>query len=374
MTQIAHRMVGLVLGIGLVTGSPGLAQSSADEESGALQGPSPGIDNNPGAQPPAEGYRHPSLPTVEPPFSGKERPAWRFDGGVSLVSPDRQRSLHTQGGSTSSGSDDPRMSIRVYGALRQLWGGDVNQGVKYAALLVATNLYRGRYPLKDGDVAEISVGKEYGADLVFHLTPRLGLVGGVGLIDSYSVGQIEIPRASFRRASGQITSLGLRAVPVRFGAQYAIPLGRRRSLIVDGGAGLYFTRLQWSDRAEVYEFQRITHLRSETSGSGFGLHGGVSLDIGLSDRMGLVVGVQGVHANIGGLEGFREGTYTYIPAGTRDDGTLQIVEFLYEPEWSTLVVGEGTRTMDRYGPFGAKKEARVGLGGLRYTGGLRVSF
>ena len=39
-----------------------------------------------------------------------------------------------------------------------------------------------------------------------------------------------------------------------------------------------------------------------------------------------------------------------------------------------LVVGEGTRTMDRYGPFTAEKEARVGLGGLRYTGGLRVSF
>ena len=294
MTQLAHRMVGLVLGIGLATGSPGLAQSSADEESGALYGIQPQDRRHLRGAPPPEGDRHPSPPTVESPFLVKlDPPAWKFDGGASLVLPARKSGLLTQRGSTSSRRDDPRLSVRVYGALRQLWGGDVNQGVKYSALAVASNLYSGRYPLKDGDVAEISWGKEYGADLVFHLTPRLGLVGGVGFIASYSAGQIEIPRASGRRASGQITALALGVVPVRFGAQYAIPLGRRRSLIVDGGAGLYFTRLRWSDRAEVYERQRITHLRSETSGSGFGLHGGVSLDIGLSNRMGLVVGVPG---------------------------------------------------------------------------------
>ena len=135
-----------------------------------------------------------------------------------------------------------------------------------------------------------------------------------------------------------------------------------------GGAGLYFTQLQWSDRAELDELVRITDLRSETSGFDFGLHGGVSLDIGLSDRIGLVGGVQGVHANVRGLEGFREGTYTYR-SGTRDDGTLKIVEFGRDPGFPVLVVGEGTRTMDRYGSFGAEKEASVGLSGMRYTAG-----
>lgn len=98
--------------------------------------------------------------------------------------------------------------IRVYGGWRRLRGGDVNQGVRNSALLTASNLYSGTYPLKDGDVAELNRGTEYGADLVFHLTPRLGLVVGAGRIESFSEGQIEIRSWSSERARARWTATG----------------------------------------------------------------------------------------------------------------------------------------------------------------------
>ena len=74
----------------------------------------------------------------------------------------------------------------------------------------------------------------------------------------------------------------------------------------------------------------------------------MSLDIGLSNRFGLVVGVQGVHANIGGLEGYRDGACTYR-SPTRDAGTLNVVELGRTSHFPLLIVGEGTQTMDRVG-------------------------
>ena len=279
--------------------------------------------------------------------------------------------LGAQSSTQPSGSDDPHVSVRVYGGWRQLWGGDINKAVENSTRAILARFYF--YP-EEVDVAANDRGTEYGADLVFHLTPRFGFVGGIGLIESASESLIETPRISVGPPSGTSTALRIRSVPVRFGAQYAYPLGRRLKLLVEGGAGLYFTRFQWSERTEVYERARITDLRGETSGYDIGLHGGVSLDIGLSDHVGLVVSAHAVYANIGGLKGFREGTYTYYQPGTRDDGTLKIVGLESDPEFHFLVVGDGTRTMDRYGPFANEREASVGLGGLRYTGGLRFSF
>lgn len=277
-----------------------------------------------------------------------------------------------QSAARPSRTHEPSVSVRVYGGWSQLMGGDVNEAVTNSQLLTVGSLNEGYFPLEDDQVAAVDRAVEYGADVVIHLTPRLGLVGGVGWIESAEERLVEVPARGPLRASEQTSSLKLRSVPARVGLQYGFPLGQRLRLLVEGGAGLYFTRFQWSDRA-VWDGRRITHLQSETSGHDFGFHGGVSLDIGLSGRFGLVVGVQGAYANIGGLKGLREGTYTYRPP-TRDDGKLKVGYFGDSADFPVLVVGEGTRTMDRYGRFADEKEASVGLGGLRYTGALRFSF
>ena len=179
------------------------------------------------------------------------------------------------------------MSIRVYGGSRQLVGGDVNEAARNSAHATLNSLYEGYFPVEDDDIAAVDSATEFGADIIIHLSRRLGLVGGVGLINSSEECHVEIPARGPNAASEQTSSLTMRSVPARFGLQYSVPLGGRLNLLLEGG---------------------------------------------------------------------------------------KVVELMYSPGYPVLVVGEGTRTMDRYGPFRDEKDASVGLSGLRYTGGLRVSF
>lgn len=181
----------------------------------------------------------------------------------------------------------------------------------------------------------------------------------------------------------------MRSVPVRFGAQYTHPIGRRLSLVVDGGAGIYFTNLQWSRRVEVdfiFPQSFSGEFVSDVRGYDIGFHGGVSLDVSVSDRMGLVFGVQGVHANIGGLDGHRDETYIgydflegrELRRTVKQNGTLAVFEldeYPITPILSLVEDGEPVLVDDIFGPvITGVKEASVGLGGLRYTVGLRFSF
>ena len=282
-----------------------------------------------------------------------------------------------------------RLDARVYGGWRQLWGGDVNEAVGNTSRFTVSSLYEFEefVALEDVDAPAVRSGGEYGADVVLRLTPRLGIVSGLGWIASSSAGRmIETPRSTALYPSRSSAGLELRSVAVRVGAQYAHPLGRRLQLLVDGGAGLYFTRLQWSQWVRVDFLGGTTSdLLTDVRGYDLGFHGGVSLDVSLSDRMGLVVGVQGVRADVAGLEGFREATYTgfsfregrVVTRSEREDVTLGILEFNDVPEFSPLLglVEDEALWVERYGPvIRSVEEARAGLGGLRYTGGLRVSF
>ncbi len=268
--------------------------------------------------------------------------------------------------------EHPRLSVRMSGGWRELRGGDVNEGIAKTTQLWVSSLYEGYIPLEsiEDGVPSARGGRDLGAEVVVHVTPRIGIVGGAGWIDGSSRGEIETPRSTALYPSRTFTSLRVSAIPLRFGVQFSQPVGHAVSLVVDGGAGVYLARLHWSNWAVVELFQRTTALVTDVRGRGIGLHGGVSLDIGLSERTGLFFGVQGTRVDIGPLDGAREGTYSY-QSTTRDEGTLRNVELFGFP---ALVVGDGTRMTDRYGPLTAVKDASLGLGGLRMTGGVRISL
>ena len=290
------------------------------------------------------------------------------DASLEPASPDPQRAV------PSRPRDWRRVNVRLTGGLRQMRGGDVNDGVSnwsqaFESLL--RNEVVGLQPGVGGDAAATRRGTEFGADVIVRLSRRIAIVGGVGSIESSSAGLIEnaVVYGNYQSATRNSTALRLRAIPLRLGVQYTHPLGRRVRLGMEGGAGVYFTHLSWSHHLDVRG--RTSDWMSETRGLGLGFHGGVWVDVGLSDRLGLVFGVEGVRANIAGFRGFREGTFSYR-SPIRDDGTLR----LSETPWGArfLVVGDGSWLNDRYGPITPIREASVGLGGLRISSGLRIGL
>lgn len=277
-------------------------------------------------------------------------------------------------------SDDarPGISVRLSGGAHWLGGGDVNEGVATWTQVFESHLRNevvGLQPGDGGQTAALRRSAGFDADVIVHLTPRVAIVGGVGLIDSASDDAIEnaVVYGELRSATRNSTSLRARAIPVRVGARYSFPLGDRASLAVEGGAGIYFTDLSWSHHLDVSGW--TSNWVSETRGQGLGLHGGVWVDVGLSDRLGLVVGVEGRRANIAGLDGFREGTFSYR-AAVRDDGTLRLADLadMTPVSPSFLVVGDGSWLDERYGPITATRDASLGIGGLRISAGFRIGL
>ena len=266
-----------------------------------------------------------------------------------------------------------RVNIRLTGGFGTLGGGDVNDGValwaeSFESLLA--NEVVGLQAKGWGGVAALAWGTELGGDVTVGLTQSLAIVGSIGRLDAASEGAIEhdVIYERVRGTTRNSTSLGLRTVPLRIGLQYSNPIGERLSFAVEGGAGLYYTQVSWFHELDVDG--RLSSWRSETRGHGIGIHGGVWLDVELSGGLGLVVGVEAVRADIGRLEGFREGTFTYR-ASSRDDGALSLASLGGS---SFLVVGEGSWLRERYGPFGAVRGAKVDLSGLRLRGGLRFAL
>ena len=265
-----------------------------------------------------------------------------------------------------------RVSVRLSGGRRWLRGGDVNDGVDAWARVFESGFRNEVVGLQPGggEVAALRRSAGYDIDVLVRLTSRVAIVAGVGRFESSSEGTIEhavvYPVGGLSEHVRNSTELHARAIPVRVGAQYSFPLGRRVSLGVEGGLGLYFTDLSWSHVLDVRG--RISSWASETRGRDLGLHGGVWVDIGLSERLGLVVGAEGAYANISGLSGFREGKFNYR-SPVRDDGTLRFASMA-----PLLIVGNGTWLDERYGPITPGKEASLGLGGLRLSAGLRLSL
>ena len=221
-----------------------------------------------------------------------------------------------------------------------------------------------------GGVPALQRGTEVGADVIVNLTPRVGLVGGVGRIESASEGMLLMPELRYFYPSRQSMTLQLQAVPVRFGGQYTYPLGSRVRLQVEGGTTLYFTRFRWLDRFDRADFYggapSWTEVLSDTRGHDFGLHGGVWLDVDLSERFGLLVGVQGTHANIAPLEG-EVWVEQECCQSTPREGTLRLFGFDHPSEGRRMAASY-------YGIPDTAREAKLGLSGLRISSGLRIRF
>ena len=121
---------------------------------------------------------------LRPRWFGEEAAVFRHIGRLARTADDAPR------------TDGPNVSVHVYGGWRQLWGGDVNEAAANTSQAQVSRLWEGIVPLQDGDAPAIRRGPQYGADVTVHLTPRFGLVGGVGWIESSSMGRvIETPHS-----------------------------------------------------------------------------------------------------------------------------------------------------------------------------------
>jgi hypothetical protein len=150
---------------------------------------------------------------------------------------------------------------------------------------------------------ELHWGKEGAGDLYFYLSSRFALSAGAGYISGRVTDTAETIVGSVRARNQN--DLKVRAVPIRLGAVYFIPLFSKGKVFAGAGLGYYFTKFDRFYRREPGDGYWIDSNMTGTS-QGLGFDGVIGFEYSLSKKIALVVEGTGRYAKIGGVEGSRE--------------------------------------------------------------------
>jgi len=226
-------------------------------------------------------------------------------------------------------------SVKAHGAFSYLQASDVNTGAgsffDYYGILAEELGYA-----TEGGYSPLHGGYGFGADLIFSVSPRLGVGIGVGYLRSSGNSTLIIDTGT---ETGQIIGMSkLSAMPIRLGLFTTWPLGGKLSLIANAGAAYYAdVRFESMMRveSETSDYWLEMNVAAKTSRFGnVGFQGGLGLEYALSPRMFLFFEATGRYArfenfpsatmNLEDYEGvdFEETGRIYLETDTVPQGTL----------------------------------------------------
>ena len=270
------------------------------------------------------------------------------------------------------------LSLKITGGLRYITVGDINDHIEsfddYMSSAIA--FYEG------GEMEGVGrFGSYLEAELRFGVSPRLSIGLGTGYIsgskksDFQTVGLFPFSSTTWTPYLLEfIIEPEIKAIPLRLGVYYSLPLAARVNFLLHGGLGYYFAKgflskynlIESLGEYSIPEPPEI-FISYDVSGNGFGVHGGIGLEYKLMDSLFLVIEVQGRYAKIGNLKGTR----TYWNTWNYDQRI----------EEGTLYIGTRDMTAEGYGagcpdlavsPLQNMKKAALDFSGFSSTVGFRI--
>jgi hypothetical protein len=266
-----------------------------------------------------------------------------------------------------------RLSVRLYGGYSHLAAGDINAGSDGYFELI--ELYTAVEPTwtMTGGYSPLHVGYNFGADLIFQLSPNIGVGVGAGYLRSSKNSLMTVTTDT-----EEITLTAeptISAIPIRLGLFFTLPVANKISLTADIG-GAYYAGLKFD------AWQRMTYadaswdqmgLSASKSGN-LGFQGSLGLEYEFSPMMGFFVELAGRYASFKnfptatGTEESSDGT----PSSS--EGKIYLVGMDWgfgEFDWITLsetppVVGEYDVVSFR--------EPKFDLSGFSLQAGIRIRF
>jgi hypothetical protein len=197
----------------------------------------------------------------------------------------------------SIGSAETKFSLQLGGGLNYSTGGDLGR-----ALRGQSDFLRDEYGVSSGFDVPLW-GFQFAGEIVYRLNSRWGVGFGVGYFEhlkesqvSYTYGFIDAVEAVKPKYA---------VIPLTANLHYYLPLGRNLRLDLSGGTGYYIARLNYeaSQTLSLLGFGGKDVYTFEGSKGGFGLQGGVGLEMNLTPRFSLFLQVLGRYASISGFSG-----------------------------------------------------------------------
>ena len=270
---------------------------------------------------------------------------------------------------------DSRISFKLTGGGTYISGGDVNPGTQDWLYYCKEGwaFWRGGY-------RAIHYGYEFGGDVIYALTPRIGI--------SIGAGYLRISRASSMYFDRGVPSIwvgdavanpSLRAVPIRVGMRLTMPLSRNVNFLAEGGICYYFNaryRDELGARTAIFDMglaysTRIT-TSAEAKGVPLGLHGGLGFEYRLLPNIFLSLSFLGRYARLRTWEGSSEFEFfDYVEGGMTfsEQGMLYYELVPQLPDHPRLITVQSSPSMT-IGPD--PRKAILDFSGLSLQFGIRI--
>lgn len=146
-------------------------------------------------------------------------------------------------------------------------------------------------------------GWEITGELVFNLSSRFDIAGGVGYITGKSHSKGTTTLAGVTTINE--TNLKAKAIPVTLTLYYFLPVSSKSRFSLGAGVGYYFASFT---RNYLHEQVGIYWIDADFMGSAsdVGFHGGIGFEYDLSEAVAIVIEGLGRYAKVSGFEGTRE--------------------------------------------------------------------
>lgn len=196
-----------------------------------------------------------------------------------------------------------KLSVKLYGGYSHVLAGDVNEGSDYYFEIIEAYVAEGAGTVS-GSYKPLHGGANFGGDVIYQLSPKLGLGLGFGYMRNSSSSTATWTESELGSVTITATPT-LTAMPIRLGLFFTTPLSKKLNLTADAGAAYYAgLKLDATQGLEfdTGEWMEMTLEGSDRSGIDIGFQGSLGVEYMLSPKLGLFVEAAGRYAKFKNFE------------------------------------------------------------------------
>ncbi|MBD3415135.1 MAG: SH3 domain-containing protein [Candidatus Aminicenantes bacterium] len=223
-----------------------------------------------------------------------------------------------------------------------------------------------------GELTPFHIVYDFEGDIVFYILPYMGIGFGSGYIYGNQKNEMLL---TFPGTEGSwVIEPEIRAIPLRAGLYFRIPLGGHSYFTLDGGAGWYMVDYFWNWRGEGGAGFWM-EMNQETSAQDMGYHGGMGFEIGLGPHFAFLLEGRVRYAKISGFEGSLQYRDSF-GSSDEDEGILYYwKEKIIFNQYTFVFVSESdTPSYTGLGTPESLREAVVDLTGVYIQAGFKINF
>ena len=273
-------------------------------------------------------------------------------------------------GETGGSQAFSKLSLRLYGGYSYIGAADVNEGSDFYFELVELYAAQSKGTVT-GSYSPLHGGLDFGADLIYQITPNIGVGLGAGYMRN---SRRSTATWAFDATEYVLTAEPvLTAIPVRLGVFLTFPVGGRINLTADAGAayyaGLKFDATQRVD-FNATEWQEMSVGSIEAGSANVGFQGSLGLEYMVSPKMGFFIEAAGRYAKLGNFDQVTGISNSSGGGSETTDGKLYIATDT-DPDFPvSMFTIEETPPVDT--AFETYREPKFDLSGFSLQAGIRI--